>query len=232
VTPRDHESYREDVAAYVLEALSDSERRELERHLDECADCREEVERLRPAAEALPRSVEPLAPPPELKASLMRVVTEEAREQEPASRRPRLRVPWRMNVLRPALAVLLLVVGLAAGFGLARGVGDDDARTISAAADRAEAPRAHGVLVVPGDGEDGAVLRVGGLPALRSGVYQAWVQHGEEMLPQPTFDVGENGVGAVALPADLSDADAVLVTREPRGGSRVPSEPAILSARL
>ena len=43
--------------------------------------CRDEVDRLRPAADALPRSVQPLAAPPSLKASLMAVVEAEARER-------------------------------------------------------------------------------------------------------------------------------------------------------
>jgi anti-sigma factor RsiW len=37
-------------APYLLGALDDSEREAFEVHLEECADCREEVERLRPAA--------------------------------------------------------------------------------------------------------------------------------------------------------------------------------------
>jgi hypothetical protein len=36
----------------------------------------------------------------------------------------------------------------------------------------------------------------------------------------------------VAVPDDLSGAQAVLVTREPRGGSRAPSEEPILSVPL
>jgi hypothetical protein len=36
----------------------------------------------------------------------------------------------------------------------------------------------------------------------------------------------------VAVPEDLSDADAVMVTREPRGGSRAPSEQPILTVTL
>ena len=57
------------------------EREAFESHLAGCARCREEVERLRPAAEALPRSVTPLGPPPSLKASLMEEVEGEARER-------------------------------------------------------------------------------------------------------------------------------------------------------
>jgi hypothetical protein len=44
--------------------------------------------------------------------------------------------------------------------------------------------------------------------------------------------VGQDGGGAVALPDDLSGAEAVLVTREPRGGARAPSERPILSVPL
>jgi hypothetical protein len=50
--------------------------------------------------------------------------------------------------------------------------------------------------------------------------------------PQPTFEVGADGAGAVAVPEDLSGAQAVLITREPRGGSNAPSEKPILTVRL
>jgi hypothetical protein len=52
------------------------------------------------------------------------------------------------------------------------------------------------------------------------------------VAPEPTFEVGEDGSGAVAVPDDLSQADAVHLTREPRGGSRAPSEKPILTVRL
>ena len=50
--------------------------------------------------------------------------------------------------------------------------------------------------------------------------------------PEPTFEVGADGGGAVAVPDDLSDAEAVHLTREPRGGSRAPSETPILTVKL
>jgi hypothetical protein len=50
--------------------------------------------------------------------------------------------------------------------------------------------------------------------------------------PEPTFEVGADGSGAVAVPEDLSGAQAVMVTREPRGGSRAPSEKPILTVTL
>ena len=68
------------------------------------------------------------------------------------------------------------------------------------------------------------------MPSLKGGqVYQAWVQRDGMIEPEPTFEVGANGSGAVAVPEDLSDADAVMVTREPRGGSRAPSGTPLLT---
>jgi anti-sigma-K factor RskA len=234
MTTRDHTSYQQEIGAYLLGALTDLERQAFEQHLESCAECREEVERLRPAAEALPRSVEQVEPPRGLKASIMEVVEREAREQsgKPARRSLRERFAGKPMVLRPAFAVGAIALGLAAGFGVAQ-IGGDDDRTVVATVDETRIPDASGTLRVEGDGEDGAILRVRGMPRLRPAeTYQAWVQRGESFVPQPTFDVGRDGEGAVAVPDDLSDAKAVLVTREPRPGSDSPSEPPIINVPL
>ena len=95
--------------AYLLGALTDLERQAFERHIATCGLCRDELERLRPAANALPRSVEQLAPPPSLKASLMEVVEREASESESEPAHPARGAPfWRRlapsgSWLRPAL---------------------------------------------------------------------------------------------------------------------------------
>jgi anti-sigma-K factor RskA len=241
MTDRDHTSYREEIGAYLLGALTDLERQAFEHHMANCSQCRDEVEQLRPAADALPRSVEPVEPPPSLKTSLMEVVEREARDTAgesaaaPARRRTPLRERLRLPSLRPALAVggLALVLGLAAGFGVAQLGGEDGARTIAATVDESRLPMASGSLQVEGDGENGAILRVNGMSELDDAhVYQAWVQRDGTVVPQPTFEVGTDGGGAVAVTDDLSGAQAVLVTREPRGGSRAPSEQPILSVPL
>ena len=240
MTDRDHTSYREEIGAYLLGALTDLERQAFERHMSTCAECRDEVESLRPAADALPRSVQQVEPPPSLKTSLMEVVEREAREAEgenataPARRRrPPLRERLRLPSLQPALVVggIALALGVAAGFGVAQ-LGDEGSRTVAATVDETRIPMASGNLQVEGDGENGAILRVTGMPRLDDGEYQAWVQRGGAVVPQPTFEVGEDGGGAVAVPEDLSGAEAVLVTREPEGGSETPSEQPIMSIPL
>ena len=69
-----HQAQEENVGAYLLGALTEIELRAFERHLGECPVCRDEVERLRPAVDALPRSVPPVNPPPRLKAALVEAV--------------------------------------------------------------------------------------------------------------------------------------------------------------
>lgn len=237
MTARDHTAYSDEIGAYLLGALTDLERQAFEHHLESCARCRDEVERLRPAAESLPRSVEQVEPPRSLRTSLMDVVAKEARER-PGARVPRRSLPERLlpgGLLRPALVGGALAVGLLAGFGVAQlgGDGAEEVRTFAATVDDQRLPTASGNVKLEGDGENGAILRLQGMPSLGGRrVYQAWVQRDGTFVPQPTFEVGQNGGGAVALPEDLSDAQAVLVTREPRGGSRAPSEQPLLSVTL
>jgi hypothetical protein len=242
VTTGDHTTFSDEVGAYLLGALSDAERASFEGHLVDCAECRHEVERLRPAADLLPRSVEQVEPPPSLKRSLMEVVEREAGERDGAAapERPRAPLGERLRGLfgpiRPALAAGVLAVGLLVGFGVAQLGGDDGGgggRTVVASVKESVLPNASGRLDIQGDGKDGAILEVRGMPSLKPGqVYQAWVQRGGMVEPEPTFEVGGDGRGAVAVPEDLSDAQAVLLTREPRGGSRAPSEQPILTVTL
>jgi hypothetical protein len=132
--------------------------------------------------------------------------------------------------VRPALVAGVLAVGLLVGFGVAQLTGGDEVRTLQA---QSRIARGSATLKVEGSGKDGAILRVQDMPSPGPGrVYQAWVKRGGTVSPQPTFDVQADGVGAVAVPDDLSGAQAVLVTREPRGGATTPSERPVLTVRL
>jgi Anti-sigma-K factor rskA/Putative zinc-finger len=226
----DHATYMDEVGAYLLGALTDAERSAFERHLESCPECRHELERLRPAAELLPRSVDQVEPPPSLKRSLMEVVEREAAPQR--SRRPLgERLLDKLRPVRPLVAAGALAVAALIGFGVAQLGGGDEGRTVQANVNQRVLPKASGRLEVEGDGQ--AILEVRGMPSPGGGrVYQAWVQRDGMVDPQPTFEVGADGTGAVAVPEDVSDAQAVLLTREPRGGSSAPSEKPILTVEL
>jgi anti-sigma-K factor RskA len=216
----DHARYSDDVGAYLLGALNDLERQAFERHLRGCSECQEELERLRPAAEALPGSVVQLDPPPGLKRRLMAEVEPDTVPERPAWR-SRFRVP------RLAFVAAALVLGLAIGFGVSQ-LGGDDTRTVPVTVAKAM-PDAGGTLEVA---DDRATLRLHDMPDLgRTRVYQVWLQHGDRMVPTRTFEVGRSGARQVQL-RDVRDADGVYVTRETRGGAEVPSEDPIVSIPL
>ncbi len=233
MTGPDHDRFRDDPGAYLLGALADDEQRAFELHMEQCPDCRDEVERLRPAADALSRSVEQVVAPDRLKSTLMDIVESEAREEPARPARRRLRDLLPSRALRPALAGAMVVLALLAGYGVAQLGSDEDQRTIAAKVDDGRVPMASAELQIDGDGDDGAVLSAEGLPDLGGRrVYQAWVLRGDKVTPAPTFVVDRDGSGSVAVSDELSGADAVLVTREPRGGTSVPSENPILRVDL
>ena len=226
----DHTRYRDDVGAYLLGALNELERQAFEHHLHGCSECQDELERLRPAAEALPASVEQLAPPPGLKARLMADVEGDvaaAGERDGAA--PDRRRGWLSGLRLPRMAYVAaaLLLGLVIGFGVAQ-LGGDDSRTVPVTVAKAM-PDAGGTLQISGND---ATLRLHNMPELSaSRVYQVWIQHGDRMVPARTFEVGSNGRGDVDLPS-VDDAQGVFVTREARGGAQVPSENPIVSVPL
>jgi hypothetical protein len=92
---------------------------------------------------------------------------------------------------------------------------------------------AQGTLVVP-DGDGGrAVLRMSGLPpAGRDRVYEVWVSHDGRVQPASLFSPHRDGTAVAGIDSDLAGADAVLVTRERRGGAVSPTEDPVVSIPL
>jgi anti-sigma-K factor RskA len=241
VSAADHELYREDAGAYLLGALTGDELEAFEAHLVECAVCREDVESLRVAAEALPRSVEPVRPPDRLRASLIQAIREEAAAEPEAGattaggRRRGVRRPWSAVLGRPRAALAgglaVVAVGLGLGVGLGRlSADDEDPAILAVRASEERAPNARGSLVVPSRRGEVAYLRVQGLPRVgRERVYEVWVKRGGEVVPQSLFDVSSEGGGTAGVNDGLEGVDQVLVTEEPAGGSQAPTTPPVLT---
>jgi anti-sigma factor RsiW len=233
----EHDLHQEDVGAYLLGALDPAEQAAFEGHLAGCPECRAEVERLRVAADALPRSVEPFTPPPSLKVSLMAAVREDAAGAQ--ERRPlleRLGLDRLFSGMRPAmaagLAVLMLAVGIGVGTQLSGGDGGGN-RVVTGFVDRSRVPQATATITLPKNMNGPAQLRVTGMPAPKPGqVYEIWLKRGDQVQPGPLFNVDARGTGAGAIPDDLEGVSTVLVTRERTGGAQMPSEVPIISARI
>lgn len=232
----EHDRLQGDVGAYLLGALPDSEAERFRAHLAGCELCQEEALRLRAAVEALPRTVPQVEPPPSLKASLMETVrTDAAARSAPSPARDR-RPRWSWPRVRvPAFAAAAaLAAGLAIGIAVS-GLGDDEAdpRTVVAEVDSNRLGAARGALLVP-DGESGrAVLRMTGLPpAGRGRVYEVWVSRDGHTQPGALFEPHRDGSAVAGIDTDLDEVDAVLVTRERRGGATSPTEDPVIAVPL
>jgi anti-sigma factor RsiW len=237
----DHERHKEDAGAYLLGALEPAEQSAFERHMASCHECRAEVDRLRAAADALPRSVDPYAPPASLKRSLMEAVREDAAERSPARRslRDRLGLGRLLTGMRPEFAwvsaAFVLMVGVALGVAVTQltSGGGDGQRVVAAEVDSSRLRHATATLIVPKDKNGPAHLRVVGMPRPKPGrVYEIWLKRGNQLQPGPLFNVDSQGNGVGAIPDNLDGVSAILVTREHVGGAQTPSEPPIISARI
>jgi anti-sigma-K factor RskA len=229
---RDHTS-ADDLAAYALGALVAEEAAELERHLAGCSHCGARLGWLRLAVNQLPGSVAQLEPPPALRARLLAEVQAELEaEGEPVGerrraagdRRGRWGIFWRPATALAATAVL--IVGGAAGYLLR----SPDPGPSSVVAESPKPGLAAATLERDGDV---ATLRVQRLPKLPpSQVYETWLQRDGELEPGSVFVLRRDGSADAAIPGPLEGASAVLVTREPRGGSQAPTSKPLLEATL
>jgi Anti-sigma-K factor rskA/Putative zinc-finger len=235
----DHRRWRAELAAYLLGSLEPDEIEALESHLEGCERCRDELRWLQPAIDVIPASVPQLEPPPGLRARLMAEVRSDAAELGAAGRagveirRPARRQPpaarLRGFLLRPAVALtaVALIAAVAGGYAL-RGGGEGTGTTTTATV--AQGGAVHAKLERSGD--SGQLQLTGLHPLPRSRVYEAWVQRGHRISPSSLFAARRDGSASTAIPHQLAGADTVMVTAEPRGGSKQPSSSPIVSISL
>jgi anti-sigma-K factor RskA len=216
----EHQECAESLGAYALGALPEAESDRVQRHIGTCRECRAELEWLRVAADALPASVSPVEPPPELKSRVMAIVQAEAdllqAAGEAADRPPRKRRSWSWltaEAWRPAVALGAAAAVAAVAVVLA-GSGSST-RTIEAQ--------------VPGPGTASLTVRgtqaqlvVRGLRAPPANhVDELWVKRGSAApVPAGTFVLSS---GSVRLQQPVRPGDVVMVTVEPGQGTPAPT---------
>jgi anti-sigma-K factor RskA len=232
---------RDEAAAWVLGALDNTEAAEFVRRMEASPEVRKEVGELQEAADALPFSVPPVGPPPELRDRIMAVVESEAELLHATGARAdrpyrAARTPWWRSLLRPlpvaATACVLLLAGVAAGL-LIGGGGSESARTVAAQVTGGGTANASAQVEID---DDHAELVVDGMQSPGAGrVYQVWYVQEGQTDPVPAgalFDVDSAGQGAAALPGGVDDVKSVLVSVEPAGGSEKPTTQPVIAANL
>jgi anti-sigma-K factor RskA len=226
----DHERWNDTAASYVLGAMAVAEREEFEAHLSTCEICREEVDELQPAADALPMASPLMVPPPALKDRIMAEVEREAEllgaagagaDRPERMRRERRGSGWLSGWRLAPVAAALLIAGVLVGTS----VGGPETSTYAFAGQDAR-------LEVEGDS---AKLVAEDLPAPPEGrVYEVWLMPDGSDTPEPTdvlFTPREDGSAVAAIPS-VDGVRQVLVTDEPLGGRDEPSGELLMSAEL
>jgi anti-sigma-K factor RskA len=233
MTETNHERWSEDVAAYMLGALEPGEAAELERHAEGCERCQAEIRWMTPAVDALPESVERLEPPPELRERVMAKVRFEAEPEAvfadgPAAGGIFARASnWLRELgsgpmgLRPVagFAVAILVVAAVAGFAIGGGIGSDSGQTSTVVTGNAP-----GITAKVISSDSGGTLHLANVKQIPDDrVLEAWVQRDGEVEPvEALFVPDRKGQASTELP-DMDGVEVVMVTTEPKGGSKSPT---------
>jgi anti-sigma-K factor RskA len=175
---------------YVMGTLEPYEEREVEYHLERCADCREEAQELQLAHERLADlAYSTGAPPEDLKA---RVVAGIPRRE--ASRR----VPIWVAAVAAAFCVLAVLAVI-----ITPDVFGGRAMASANLSPTGRAPGAGGEVSIRGTGENMEMrLEAWGLPPCKSEqYYELWLVEGDERVSAGSFSVGQSGRVEVTLSA-------------------------------
>ncbi|HWJ43179.1 MAG TPA: anti-sigma factor [Solirubrobacterales bacterium] len=216
----DHTRWSEDLAAYMLGALEADEAAELERHLEGCERCREEMRWLEPAVHSLPEAVERAEPPKRLRQTLMAEVRADARAERSDARPSRWRSLWATRRLRVAtgFALVVLVAAVAVGYEVGNdGSGGEAGSTVVSR-------QPGGITVKMVSEGEGGKLHLSGVDQLPPDkVLEAWVERDGEVEAVPALFVPDRHGQAETTIEDMTGVETVMVTKEPSGGSEAPT---------
>jgi anti-sigma-K factor RskA len=240
----DHERFDELKDAFVLGALPEEERRELEEYLAEHPERQAEIDELGTVAGLLALSPQEQEPPPELRRRIMDTVEAEAGRHRVESRSWLARMRESLGVRRLALgaAAAMLVIGLFSWNLILQGEIQNLQGRVQSLQSQPQEPQ---MVELGGAGTeqgaraelvtlegDRAVLVVENMPPVPEGkTYQIWVIEDDVPKPSGLFDPKQDSVAAV-VEHPLDEADAVAVTVEPEGGSPQPTTDPVLAAEV
>ncbi|MFE5942842.1 anti-sigma factor domain-containing protein [Streptomyces sp. NPDC056480] len=236
--------------AYALDALSDEERREYERHLADCASCAEEVAELSETAARLGLAAS--APvPPSLREDVLRRITQ-VRQAPPADpTAPARAAPSGVRARRGLLWALAASIASAVLLGgtavvqhqLAQDAERETQRVQQAAGEVAAVlaapdarltatalPQGATGAVVVSRSLDQAVFTASDLTVPPHGkVYQLWFDDRGTMRPAGLIDP-DRTTTATLMDGPVDGATGMGITIEPAGGSSRPTSPPIALA--
>ncbi len=110
-----HEDYKEMIPARALSALDAAEARALNEHLEECSECRMELEEWKATAAALAVTADPAEPSPELRERILSEIRKDVETPQVVPFRSATRNIWTSFGSLGAIAAVVLVTALIVG---------------------------------------------------------------------------------------------------------------------
>jgi anti-sigma-K factor RskA len=229
--------------SYALDALTEGEQADFEKHLERCPSCADEVRGLRETAARLALATA-IVPPPEMRARVL-AAAPLIRQLPPPSRSRLSRAGGRTGLRRPSLSrtgitagiltlaaafVFLIVTQISTNQQLHRAQASN-----SAVAAVLSAPDAHieavsatvggTVTAVTSLDQHEAVITTADVPPLPdSRVYQLWVMSASGAAKSAGFvTVNSSGSTTPVLASGVQPGDRLGITVEPAGGTAQPT---------
>lgn len=242
-----HEDYKEMIPARALSALDAAEAQALNEHLENCAECRKELDDWQAMAAALALGTNPAEPSAKVRERILDEVRKDLSEAKVVPFRSTSRNLWSsfgsLGAMAAAVLFTALIVGLvvlwrqnnAAQAELLQS--REFLQLVTSPGARVRELKgvdlgAAATATVAYDTNGRAILVADKLPRVPQGkAYQLWFIVGNKPpMPGKTFAPDSSGKGTLKeqMPREALDAPIFAITLEPAGGSRTPTSPIYL----
>ena len=237
-----HDDYKEMIPARALSALDAAEERALNEHLENCSECRTELEQWQATAAALSLTLDPVEPSPEVRQRILSEVRKDlSSTPEVIPFRSKPRNIWSSFGTLGAIAAVVLFAALAIGLAVLW----RQNQRLTREREFVELVNTPGAKVTelrgidPGlsasaklafDRTGRAILMATKLPKVPPGkAYQLWFILGKNPpTPGKTFVPDNSGSVVLKTEIPLEAVDVFAITVEPAEGSSAPTSPIFL----
>ena len=242
-----HEDYKEMIPARALSALDAAEERALNEHLENCDECRKELEEWQATAANLAVTADPAEPSPKVRERILSEVRKDLSTPEVIPFRSTSRNIWRSFGSLGAMAAVVLFTALIVGLVVIwreNNANKDKLAQINEFIQVASRPGARvselrgvdlgsgAIATLAYDKTGHAMLMADKLPRAPKGkAYQLWFIVGKNPpMPGKTFSPDDEGAGVLRdqMPKEALDSAIFAITLEPEGGVAAPTGPIYL----
>jgi len=242
-----HEEYKEMIPARALSALDAAEAHALNEHLENCAECRKQLDAWEATAATLAVTANPAEPSPAVRERILSEVRKDLSAPEVIPFRSTPRNIWRsfgsLGAMAAVVLLTALIVGLVVMWRQNLAINEELARTREFVelvnTPGAKVSELKGMDLGAGatasvayDRNGHAMLMASKLPKPPQGkAYQLWFIVGTKPpMPGKTFSPDDAGKGTLKdqMPREAMDSAIFAITMEPEGGSSAPTSPIYL----